>query len=170
MNATSHWRSYIPSWRLPHVCTKHYQVYFPTSSQYIPRNLRGCHIHDADIIVIIFKKNWHHVGLIFVTNNFFLKKSALPCMLSSNLLNEVAIIGFLTPLSSHSRRSEDVYVAPSPWMAEGPFSENGKPNFFSSTSEEWRILGEGFSASLFFFTRGCFFHMKAHRAWIRACE
>jgi hypothetical protein len=39
-------------------------------------------------------------------------------------------------------------------MAEGPFSENGKPNFFSSAGEEWRILGEGFTAGLLFLTRG----------------
>ena len=63
-------------------------------------------------------------------------------------------LGVVTPLSSHSRRSESAAVAPSTWMAEGPFSENGKPNFFSSTSEEWRILGEGFTAGLMFLTRG----------------
>jgi hypothetical protein len=43
-------------------------------------------------------------------------------------------------------------------MAEGPFSENEKPNFFSSVGEEWRILGEGFTTGLLFLTRGCFFH------------
>jgi hypothetical protein len=51
-------------------------------------------------------------------------------------------------------------------MAEGPFSENGKPNFFSSAGEEWRILGEGFTASLLFLTRGgelyLIFHHKPH--------
>jgi len=33
-------------------------------------------------------------------------------------------------------------------MAEGPFSENGNPNFFSSAGEEWKILGEVFTACL----------------------
>ena len=42
-------------------------------------------------------------------------------------------------------------------MAEGPFSENGKPNFFSSAGEEWRILGEGFTAGLLLFSWGRFF-------------
>jgi hypothetical protein len=42
-------------------------------------------------------------------------------------------------------------------MAEGPFSENGKPNFFSSTGEEWRILGEGFTTGILSLTRGRFF-------------
>jgi hypothetical protein len=37
-------------------------------------------------------------------------------------------------------------------MAEAPSSENGKPNFFSSAGEEWRILGEGFNAGLLFLT------------------
>ena len=46
-------------------------------------------------------------------------------------------------------------------MTEGPFSENGKSNFLSSTGEEWRILGEGFTAGLMFLTRGRFFHMEA---------
>jgi hypothetical protein len=38
-------------------------------------------------------------------------------------------------------------------MAEGPFSENGKPIFFSLLllrSEEWRILGEGFTAGFLY--------------------
>ena len=52
-------------------------------------------------------------------------------------------VGVVTPLSSHSRRSENAEVAPSPWMMEGPSSENGNPYFFSSTGEEWKILGEG---------------------------
>jgi hypothetical protein len=38
-------------------------------------------------------------------------------------------------------------------MAEGPFSENGNPNFFSSAGEEWSILGEVFTACLLFLTR-----------------
>jgi hypothetical protein len=38
-------------------------------------------------------------------------------------------------------------------MAEGPFSENGKSNFFSSAGEEWRILEGGFTAGLMFLTR-----------------
>ena len=71
-------------------------------------------------------------------------------------------IGVVTPLSSHSQRSKNAEVAPSPWMAEGPFSENGKSNFSSSTGEEWRILGEGFTACLLFLTRVLFFHMEAH--------
>jgi hypothetical protein len=37
-------------------------------------------------------------------------------------------------------------------MSEGPFSENGNPNFFSSAAEEWRILGESFTAGLLFLT------------------
>jgi hypothetical protein len=37
-------------------------------------------------------------------------------------------------------------------MSEGPFSENGNPNFFSSAVEEWRILGESFTAGLLFLT------------------
>jgi hypothetical protein len=37
-------------------------------------------------------------------------------------------------------------------MAEGPFSENGNPNFFSSAGEEWAILGEVFTACLLFLT------------------
>ena len=60
----------------------------------------------------------------------------------------------VTPLSSHFQRSENAEVAPSPWMAEGAFLENGNPNFVSSTGEEWRILGEGFAAGLLFLTRG----------------
>jgi hypothetical protein len=43
-------------------------------------------------------------------------------------------------------------------MLEGPFSENGNPNFFSSAGEEWRILGESFTACLLFLTRG-------HEGW-----
>ena len=58
----------------------------------------------------------------------------------------------VTPLSCHSRRSDIAEVAPSPWMTEGPFSENGNPYFFSSTGEEWRILGEGFTVGLLFLT------------------
>ena len=67
-------------------------------------------------------------------------------------------IRVVTPLSSHSRRSENGDVAPSPRMAEGPFSENGKPNFVSSAGEEWRILGEGFTTGLMFLSWGRFFH------------
>jgi hypothetical protein len=37
-------------------------------------------------------------------------------------------------------------------MAEGPFSENGNPNFFSSGGEEWAILGEVFTTCLLFLT------------------
>jgi hypothetical protein len=37
-------------------------------------------------------------------------------------------------------------------MAEGPLSENGNPNFFSSRGEEWAILGEVFTACLLFLT------------------
>ena len=48
-------------------------------------------------------------------------------------------LGVVTSLSSHSRRSENGDLAPSPWMAKGPFSENEKPIFFSSAGEEWRI-------------------------------
>jgi hypothetical protein len=36
-------------------------------------------------------------------------------------------IGVVTPLSSHSRRSENGDVAPSPWMAKGPFSKKISP-------------------------------------------
>jgi hypothetical protein len=39
-------------------------------------------------------------------------------------------------------------------MSEGPFSENGNPNFFSSAGEECRILGESFTAGLLFLTQG----------------
>jgi hypothetical protein len=46
-------------------------------------------------------------------------------------------------------------------MAEGPFSENGNPNFFSSAGEEWRILGEVFTACLLFLTRMSPFSEKA---------
>jgi len=35
-------------------------------------------------------------------------------------------------------------------MAEGPFSENGNPNFFSSAGEEWAILGEVFTHASYF--------------------
>jgi hypothetical protein len=37
-------------------------------------------------------------------------------------------------------------------MVEDPFLENGNP-YFSSAGEEWRILGEAFTASLLFLTR-----------------
>jgi hypothetical protein len=37
-------------------------------------------------------------------------------------------------------------------MAEGLFSENGNPNFFSSTGEEWSIIGEVFTACHLFLT------------------
>jgi hypothetical protein len=57
----------------------------------------------------------------------------------------VHTVGVVTPLSSHSPRSENGDVATCPWEAEGPFSENGNPNFFSSFGEEWAILGEEFT-------------------------
>ena len=51
-------------------------------------------------------------------------------------------LGVVTPLESHSPRSENGDVATWAWKEEGPFSENGNPNFFSSGGEEWAILGE----------------------------
>ena len=67
----------------------------------------------------------------------------------------------VTPPSSHSSRLENGDVAPSPWMAEGPFSENANPNFFSSVDKEWGILGEFSPHALCFSPTGSSYFEKA---------
>ena len=53
-------------------------------------------------------------------------------------------------------------------MTEGPFSENGKPNFFSSTGEKWRIPGESFTASLMFLTHVASFTWRLTPSYARS--